>query len=113
MVRTGAPPRIARAAFTGAEPVAAEAIETFTGFLGSVAGDLALTLGARGGVYIAGGIVPGWGERFDARRFLERFRSKGRFRAYLSAIPVHVVTHPHPGLVGVEHLLSCGAAEAS
>ena len=104
---------IARAAFTGADPVAAEAIETFTGFLGSVAGDLALTLGARGGVYIAGGIVPGWGERFDARRFLERFRAKGRFRAYLSAIPVHVVTHPHPGLVGVEHLLSCGATETS
>ena len=102
---------IARAAFAGTDPVAAETIATFTGFLGSVAGDLALTLGARGGVYVAGGIVPGWGERFDARRFLERFHAKGRFRPYLSAIPVHVVTHPHPGLVGVEHLLSGGATE--
>ena len=96
---------IARDAFAGRDPVAVETIAAFTGFLGSVAGDLALTLGARGGVYIAGGIVPGWGERFDARRFLERFRAKGRFRAWLSAVPVHVVTHPHPGLAGVERLL--------
>ena len=104
---------IARDAFAGADRIAEESIATFTGFLGSVAGDLALTLGARGGVYIAGGIVPSWGEHFDAGQFLERFRAKGRFRAYLSAIPVHVVTHPHPGLVGVEHLLSGRTAETS
>ena len=97
---------IARDAFAGADPIAEEAIATFTGFLGSVAGDLALTLGAHGGVYIAGGIVPGWGGRFDARRFLERFREKGRFRTYLNRIPAHVIIHPYPGLVGVEHLLS-------
>ena len=96
---------IARDAFTGADPIADETIATFTGLLGSVAGDLALTLGARGGVYIAGGIVPEWGEHFEAARFLDRFRAKGRFREYLSAIPVYVVTHPHPGLAGVESLL--------
>ena len=96
---------IAADAFAGRDPIAQETIAVFTGLLGSVAGDLALTLGARAGVFIAGGIVPGWGERFDARRFLERFRAKGRFHAWLSAIPVHVVTRPHPGLVGVEHLL--------
>ena len=104
---------IARDAFAGRDPIAEEAIEVFTGLLGSMAGDLALTLGARGGVYIAGGIVPGWGERFDARRFLERFRAKGRFRAYLSAVPVHVVTHPHPALVGAEHLLEYQMARRS
>ena len=102
---------IARDAFAGTDQIAQEAVATFTGFLGSVAGDLALTLGAHGGAYIAGGIVPAWGERFDARGFLDRFRAKGRFRAYLSAIPVHVVTHPCPGLVGVEHLLSRRPAE--
>ncbi len=104
---------VARDAFACRDPIAAEVIAIFTGFLGSVAGDLALTLGARGGVYIAGGIVPGWGERFDGRQFLERFRAKGRFRSYLSSIPVHVVTHAHPGLLGVEHLLSRGATETS
>ena len=97
---------IADDAFTGADSIAQETVSLFTGFLGSVSGDLALTLGARGGVYIAGGIVPGWGERFDAGRFLDRFRAKGRFRTYLSAVPVHVVTHRYPGLVGVEHLLA-------
>ena len=104
---------IASDAFAGVDPIAEEAIATFTGFLGSVAGDLALTLGAHGGVYIAGGIVPGWGGRFDAHRFLERFRAKGRFRAYLESIPVHVVIHPCPGLVGVEHLLSLRRAGGS
>lgn len=110
-VRDKTAEEIAHDAFAGADPTAQQAVVTFTGFLGSVAGDLALTLGARGGVYIAGGIVPGWGERFDTRRFLDRFRAKGRFRAYLSAIPVHVVVHPYPGLVGVEHLLSRRPAE--
>ena len=97
---------IAHDAFTRSDPIAEEAIATFTGLLGSVAGDLALTLGARGGVYVAGGIVPGWGDRFDAARFLDRFRAKGRFRDYLGAVPVRVVTHPYPALAGVEHLLA-------
>lgn len=97
---------IAGDAFAGRDPIAVETIAAFTGFLGSVAGDLALTLGARAGVYIAGGIVAGWGERFDARQFLDRFLAKGRFRAYLSVVPVHVVTQPYPGLAGVEHMLS-------
>ena len=97
---------IAHDAFTRSDPVAEEAIATFTGFLGSVAGDLALTLGARGGVYVAGGIVPGWGGRFDAARFLGRFRAKGRFRDWLDAVPVRVVTHPHPALAGAGHLLA-------
>ena len=97
---------IAAAAHTGADPVAKETVAIFTALLGTVAGDVALTLGARGGVYIAGGIVPGWGERFDAASFVDRFRAKGRLRDYLSTIPVHVVTHPHPGLLGVENLLA-------
>ena len=96
---------IAADAHTGADPIAKEAVAMFTALLGTVAGDVALTLGARGGVYIAGGIVPGWGERFDDASFVERFRAKGRLRSYLSTIPLHVVTHPHPGLAGVECLL--------
>ena len=60
-----------------------EALDMFCGFLGSVAGDLALTLGARGGIYIGGGIVPRLGERFDASPFRERFEAKGRFKKYL------------------------------
>ena len=67
------------------------AVGSFFAFLGSVAGDLALTLGARGGVYIAGGIVPRLGDAIVHSRFRERFEAKGRFAAYLAPIPVWVI----------------------
>ena len=57
---------IAKAARAKTDPVAVETVHLFTGWLGSVAGNLALSFGGRGGVYIAGGIVPRWGELFDA-----------------------------------------------
>jgi glucokinase len=77
-----------------------EATAMFCAMLGTVAGNLALTLGAKGGVYIAGGIVPRLGERFAASQFRERFEAKGRFHEYLAAIPTHVVTHNLPAFLG-------------
>lgn len=90
-----------------ADPLCREATAMFCAMLGTVAGDLALTLGARGGVYIAGGIVPRLGARFAASGFRERFEAKGRFRAYLAAIPTYVVTHRLPAFLG------CAAALAA
>lgn len=83
---------IAKAAFAKSDPVAIEAVALFTGWLGSVAGNLALTLGARGGVYIAGGIVAQWGDKFDATLFRRRFEAKGRMKSFLAPIPCYVVT---------------------
>jgi glucokinase len=83
-----------------------EATQMFCAMLGSVAGNLALTLGAQGGVFIAGGIVPRLGRRFSASPFRERFEAKGRFQTYLSAIPTAVVTHPFAAFIG------CAAALA-
>ena len=77
-----------------------EATGMFCAMLGTVAGNLALTLGARGGVYIGGGIVPRLGERFATSQFRERFEAKGRFRTYLAAIPTYVVTHQLPAFLG-------------
>jgi glucokinase len=77
-----------------------ETAEMFCAMLGTVAGNLALTLGAKGGVYIAGGIVPRLSERFAASQFRERFEAKGRFREYLAAIPTFVVTHKLPAFLG-------------
>jgi glucokinase len=74
------------------DPVAQEAMALFAGWLGSAAGDAALILGATGGVYVAGGIVPQWGDRFDARLFRHRFEAKGRMRDYLAPIPTALVT---------------------
>jgi glucokinase len=83
-----------------ADPLCREATNLFCAMLGTVAGNLALTLGARGGVYIAGGIVPQLGHRFVASRFRERFEAKGRMRPYLAAIPTYLITHPFPAFVG-------------
>jgi glucokinase len=83
---------IAKRAFAKADPAAVEAVALFTGWLGSVAGNFALILGAEGGVYIAGGIVAQWGASFDAKLFRHRFDAKGRMKSYLAPIPCYVVT---------------------
>src|SRR4051812_43482815 len=77
-----------------------EATEMFCAMLGTVAGNLALSLGAQGGVYIAGGIVPKLGSRFADSAFRERFEAKGRMRPYLGAIPTYVITNRLPAFLG-------------
>jgi glucokinase len=86
-----------------------EAVDIFCAMLGTVAGNLALTLGARGGVYIAGGIVPKLGGTFAASAFRERFEAKGRLRPYVARIPTYVVTHPFPAFLGLAALLTVRA----
>jgi glucokinase len=100
------PAQITDPATGAADPLCAEATAMFCAMLGTVAGDLALTLGARGGVYIAGGIVPRLGPRFAASPFRQRFEAKGRFGPYLAAIPTHVVTHRFPAFLGCAALLA-------
>jgi glucokinase len=87
------------------DPHARAATEMFCGMLGTVAGNLALTLGAQGGIYIAGGIVPRLGAAFAESPFRARFEAKGRFRDYLAAIPTHVITRSEPALLGAASLL--------
>ena len=89
----------------GSDPVCVEALEMFCGMLGTVAGNLALTLGARGGIYIAGGIVPRLGSFFTRSTFRERFVEKGRLRDYLSPIPTYVVIHELPAFLGLKAVL--------
>jgi glucokinase len=89
------------------DPLALQSLEMFSGFLGSVAGDLALTLGARGGVYLGGGIVPRWLGWFETSNFRNRFEAKGRFSAYLKAIPVWVIhAQESPALLGAARSLN-------
>jgi glucokinase len=75
-------------------------VDSFCALLGSFAGNVALILGARGGVYIGGGIVPRLGERFFESRFRERFEAKGRFQGYLQAIPTALITDTLAALTG-------------
>jgi glucokinase len=91
--------------YPGCDPQCREAVAIFCAILGTFAGDLALTFGARGGVYIMGGIVPKIVEIFRHSAFRERFEFKGRYRNYLSAIPTYVVIHPFPAFLGLRAVL--------
>jgi glucokinase len=90
------------------DPLCREAADMFCAMLGTAAATLALTLGAKGGVYIGGGIVPRLGSRFAASPFRERFEDMGRFRDYLAAIPTFVVTHRLPAFLGCAAKLAEG-----
>lgn len=79
---------------------AGAALDRFCAILGSVAGDLALTFGARGGVFISGGIAPRMSDRLASGQFRARFEDKGRLSAFVKDIPTALVLHPYPALLG-------------
>ena len=100
------PADIAAAALAGSDARCVEALNLFCAFLGITAGNLALSLGARGGVYLGGGIVPRLGTFIDASPFRERFEDKGRFSAHLAGIPVFVIcARQSPALLGAARAL--------
>ncbi len=82
-----------------------EALALFSAWLGAFAGDLALTVGARGGVYLSGGVVPALGQGFDRAAFRERFLAKGRFRGWLERIPVRLITDDRAAFRGLARRL--------
>jgi glucokinase len=105
-----APPRkpaeIIRCALDENDPLCLEVLECFCGMLGGAAANLAVTLGAFGGIFIGGGIVPRMGEWFLGSPFRARFEAKGRFSRYLADIPTYVITTPNPALHGVATILA-------
>ncbi len=115
----GAPARDAAAITRGAlhegDELCRQTVRMFCGMLGTLAGNLALTLDARAGVYVGGGIVPRIAELFAASPFRQRFESKGRFTSTLAEIPVYVIHSAWPGLLGAgaalqQHLQGLGDA---
>jgi glucokinase len=105
-----APPRDPAAIIAGAleadDPLCLEVLECFCGMLGGAAANLAVTLGAFGGIFIGGGIVPRMGEWFLRSPFRARFEAKGRFSTYLADIPTYVITTPNPAFHGVATILA-------
>ncbi|SDD40366.1 glucokinase [Massilia sp. PDC64] len=87
-------------------------VDTFCAILGSVAGNVALTLGATGGMYIGGGIVPRLGPLFHASGFRARFEGKGRLQPWLARIPTYLVTEPYPALRGVAAMLDAATQQS-
>jgi glucokinase len=95
---------ITNAALDGSCPTAKIALNLFCAMLGTIAGNVALTFGARGGVYIAGGIAPRVTEFMARSEFRARFEHKGRFRTYLEAIPSSVIVHPAATFMGLKSI---------
>ena len=94
------PEQVTNKALKGIDASAAEAVAMFCGILGAIAGNLALTLGARGGVFVGGGIVPRLGEYFTRSSFRARFENNSRFGQYLAEIPTYVICSKYPALIG-------------
>jgi glucokinase len=88
------------------DPLCLEVLECFAGMLGGAAANLAVTLGAFGGIFIGGGIVPRIAQWFATSPFRARFEAKGRFSDYLAQIPTYVIMTPNPALYGVASILS-------
>ncbi|WP_426701591.1 glucokinase [Rhodanobacter sp. Col0626] len=94
------PAEVTGAALTGNDAAAVESLEVFCGLLGSFVGDLVLLYGARGGVYLAGGILPQIQPFLLASSFTERYFNKGVMRAYLQQVPVRLIEHGQLGVIG-------------
>jgi len=102
------PEQVTEAGLSAADPHCAEALRMFCGVLGTAAGNLVVTLGARGGLYIGGGIVPRLGDYFLASPFRSRFEQKGRFSQYMSQVPVWIILADNPALRGLASALERG-----
>ncbi|MEX0644271.1 MAG: glucokinase [Parvularculaceae bacterium] len=95
-----APEQITEAALRGGAPLAREAVDMFCAILGTFAGDAALIAGARGGVILAGGILPRIEPLLRASKFTQRFVTRDSMTDYMKAIPVFLLTSPDAALVG-------------
>jgi glucokinase len=95
------PAEITQRALKHLDQQCVETLQMFCGLLGSVAGNLVLTLGATNAVYVGGGIVPRLGDYFVQSSFRRRFEGKGRYVEYLRAVPVYVINSAQPALLGL------------
>ena len=100
-----AAPEITRRALANSDALCSQTLEVFCAVLGTAAANLAVTLGASGGIYVGGAIVPRLGEHFDRSPFRARFEDKGRFSRCLAAIPTFVITEAQSTFTGTSAIL--------
>lgn len=101
---------ITQSGLDGSCPTSSATLDMFCSWLGAVAGNLALTFCARGGIYIAGGIPPRFPDRVAQSAFRKQFESKGRYDSYLRPIPAYIVTKPDISFVGLKSFFEADAA---
>lgn len=107
------PAEISTAGMAMSDPVCHQTLETFAGLLGSAAANFALTVGARGGVYLGGGLVAKLSGFLEASPLRRRFDERGDLSAYVQAIPLHLITQPEPGLLGASYCLASAVRQSS
>ena len=88
------------------DPVCHQTMELFAGLLGCAAGNLCLTVGAKGGIYIAGGIAPRIVDFLATSPLRRRFEEKGLMHDYVADVPIYIVTEAEPGLIGAAACLA-------
>ncbi|MDI9335426.1 MAG: glucokinase [Gammaproteobacteria bacterium] len=94
------PKHISDLALNRQDPACVESLNILCSLLGNVAGNLALTIGAKGGIYLAGNLMNQWYDFVCQSHFRLSFENKGRFASYLKSIPTLLISHPNPGLLG-------------
>lgn len=107
------PAEVTKRALDGSDATCVETLNQFCRVMGSFAGNLALNLGTFGGVYIAGGIAQRFIEFIQASDMRQRFEDKGRFKKYVSTIPLYIITEPDHGLLGAAAYLEQQLKESS
>jgi glucokinase len=106
------PDQVTAAAQAGQCPVAVEALDMFFAMLGTVASNLALSLGAQGGIMLAGGILPKLADALTASRFRPRFEDKGRYGQWLGRVPTQLIVHPETAFLGLASLVARQSAQS-
>lgn len=91
---------VTQLAMTHRDAIATRTLAMYFGLLGSSCGDQALATGSRGGLYLAGGILPHLAEALCASSFRQRFEQKGPMSHYVQAIPTRLIITENPGLIG-------------
>jgi glucokinase len=104
------PAEVTRRALERSDALAVETLDVFCGLLGGFVGDLAMLYGARGGVFLAGGILPQIRDLLPGSRFAERFHNKGVMRAFLQQVPVRLMEHGQLGVIGAAGMFLDGRA---
>ncbi len=100
------PEAVLQAALAGTDAAAVKTLDQFITWLARIAGDAAMTMQARGGVYLAGGIAPSIVEKLKTGPFRTIFQEKGRLAHVMRPIPVYVIVDKFPAFKG------CAAAIA-
>ena len=95
------PAEITRRGLEGGDPLCHDVLRHFCRLLGGFAGNVALSFGARGGVFLGGGILPRFPDFLAASDFRTRFEDKGRFRTYLAEIPTLLILRPDAAFLGL------------